>query len=80
MLGGRRTVNLIKSELLFLCDEGLSRGRSCALGGIGGQRVYRDRSRRNSMDDSPLETRGYGRKVVIVGRTNPQGWIQGCKR
>ena len=34
MLGGRRTVDLIKSELLFLGGDGLDRRRSCVLGWI----------------------------------------------
>ena len=31
------------------------------------------------MNDSTLETRGYCGKVVIVGRTDPQSWIERCK-
>ena len=34
MLGGGRTVDLIKGELLFLGGDGLSWRRSCGLGRI----------------------------------------------
>ena len=75
MLGGRRTVNLIKSKLLFLRGSGLGCGRSRVLGWINRQRVYGDGSCGNGLNDGTLEARGYSGKVVVIGRTDPQSCI-----